>query len=1027
MVLKSGKLEKVVNQQVFQGAKSKVIPLNEFTVSMLDERKVHRKYCFQLTGKQKQKNKIFACSNDRECREWVAALLNPHVAKPSNQVDDNDSEENAAVRRAKAAFAKVDAGNTGAIDSARLHELLDTMSFQHMHTGWQVDQLGAIQLALDPNKTGKIPRDLFATWARAHFDDSFKPAAPPAASTLPAPSKPSDVTDWNGMYWELLQSDSPVVPKGLSMSHMMKEFRDAADSFAQSVVDNLVVHPTPSSTVDVHSAKRSLVGYPDCALFAANGLYAVVYHPSTQQVVKSLGHDIRSSRVVLTALDAVDGAATDLAVPVQCVVDYMGVRVLVVAELFQARTCEVAPDTHAAASLRRVLHHLHMCDLDNNVADILPVDVHLVQCNGRLVLTKLRHLCAPDVLHELDDGSVDAPTQHHLAALTSWKLRPEYIRQYHTPLHSNVYRGRLSPVQDNIVACASHYMQMSILPACVHRLESTKPCQCGSRLIDSGAFTAMLHADGINMRYLGRIYELATLKHVRRLVLSEMVARVAKVLLRAMLREAPTQWRPLVVDLFNVLCGAGSESAAFYANEIEPTLDLKFGVIKSNLRHELHMPQLFLALQYHTGVQFETTVSYVPLLDQVSHPFRAQNVLAIKSTVSLACSTTTACLDMIHQGSTLHDDMTDEEVDACLTNIKLALAIEQACPTDSRHVRLCHLLVQAAEVSVRVGAADDADTFASLALEEGPVGHAVLSRAHVVLMQLHHAKQDMQSALREFDKAIETATWHVGPCHPFILTVLLSLVNIWVDRQDWLKALDILEQCTTVVKEAYGRYTLQFAQHRCQQAELLRLVGNLDQAISMYEDALAIYEEDSTCVVKSADCCSAMTAILLELPSLQPAFNMAMKAHELRVASADNDAILASWMQLGACSKALKDDFRAIEYYKSALAVAKANQATISNAVQCIQDISRELLALVFQTLSPDAKQCVSKVNRKDKPVSSELLAFVVAQLYALDVPQYLDLLFQDLLRDSGTPSAPMFDQFSSDMQLRAAQKLLDL
>ncbi|KAF0728218.1 hypothetical protein AaE_009462 [Aphanomyces astaci] len=78
---------------VFQGAKSKLIQLDEYTVSMLDESKFHRKHCFQLTGKQKQKTKIFACSSDRECLEWVGAILNPHVAKKSNQADDDDDDD----------------------------------------------------------------------------------------------------------------------------------------------------------------------------------------------------------------------------------------------------------------------------------------------------------------------------------------------------------------------------------------------------------------------------------------------------------------------------------------------------------------------------------------------------------------------------------------------------------------------------------------------------------------------------------------------------------------------------------------------------------------------------------------------------------------------------------------------------------------------------------------------------------------------------------------------------------------------
>ena len=55
--------------------------------------------------------------------------------------------------------------------------------------------------------------------------------------------------------------------------------------------------------------------------------------------------------------------------------------------------------------------------------------------------------------------------------------------------------------------------------------------------VDSYAITKFLHRNGINCRYIGRLYHMSSVFHVRQLLLCEAIARVVKCILRDLLRH----------------------------------------------------------------------------------------------------------------------------------------------------------------------------------------------------------------------------------------------------------------------------------------------------------------------------------------------------------------------------------------------------------------------------------------------------------------------------------------------------------
>jgi hypothetical protein len=151
---------------------------------------------------------------------------------------------------------------------------------------------------------------------------------------------------------------------------------------------------------------------------------------------------------------------------------------------------------------------------------------------------------------------------------------------------------------------------------------------------------------------------------------------------------------------------------------------------------------------------------------------------------------------------------------AALKLCKLAFALEQACPSknhDHRQFTLCHVLTCAAELSCREREWTDAETFATMALDVCPCGHAMAAKAHVVMMKVAHRMDDVTRMVQSFEKAMEVTTSHLGRHHIYVFDTLMTMVDLWEERQEGLKALSVMEQAVAVLKDAYGRKSIPFA------------------------------------------------------------------------------------------------------------------------------------------------------------------------------------------------------------------------
>lgn len=407
-------------------------------------------------------------------------------------------------------------------------------------------------------------REAVELLARQVIDDLALPADLRRVSALPLDDADDDVLGVND---SIAMSSLPVHKVSMNgLVAFVARAEDSADALAPHASSN------SSSTTSRHSQPRT----------STDALQAVVVH-------KRMGHQLRAARTIHDAIDRCDSdCAGSLCVPLQGTVDYLGFRCLVFASASSSSSRASAANTSSALTheLSRVFDALGLMTERLDAASAANVETDAfpppfapksLQCVARAAAAASTDSATrpPLELHNLFDvfpADVSAARELHGASLLQQtelacsKFRPEFVRLYGDVLllHANAHpppqhehecafeaqeqandddeddalRGRVSRHEaleahllQQAALSASEFLQCEVVPAFVRALEDN-----AVDAIDSRSLTTALHGAGINARYLGRCFSLATAAHVRRLLMSEMVARVCKLELRAALR-----------------------------------------------------------------------------------------------------------------------------------------------------------------------------------------------------------------------------------------------------------------------------------------------------------------------------------------------------------------------------------------------------------------------------------------------------------------------------------------------------------
>ncbi|KAH7484609.1 uncharacterized protein KRP23_3668 [Phytophthora ramorum] len=255
-----------VEQQVFSlgsSRQSSSFELMDYKFVMADEKKVSRKFAFQLESIEKSSKAVtFACSSEKELTEWRYALTSRLCLPADAHVSPVVTEK---IRRAAEAFKEIDPRHTGRIDVGKLRGLLLTIGWEGLES-----ELDLMQQQLDIGHHGVITRTRLLTWLQSYYcaqevmarvkaerannqvvAETYIPlqreeSASRKSSALVSASKRllcQGRTDWNHRYYALVftEPSTDMFDLGTQVSSLLAEFRQAAEILVREIIAEMAL------------------------------------------------------------------------------------------------------------------------------------------------------------------------------------------------------------------------------------------------------------------------------------------------------------------------------------------------------------------------------------------------------------------------------------------------------------------------------------------------------------------------------------------------------------------------------------------------------------------------------------------------------------------------------------------------------------------------------------------------------------------------------------------------------------------
>eukprot|EP00727_Mastigamoeba_balamuthi_P002296 m51a1_g12063 putative c2 domain containing protein (512) ;mRNA; r:3690-5705 len=276
------------------------------------------------------------------------------------------------------------------------------------------------------------------------------------------------------------------------------------------------------------------------AIFYKFALDNHAIHGSDGAAMKAAGHDMKGLQA-FTYGALMAGCFPHIRVPLMCMVDWLGYRVLACTILPIGRATLVLGSPDAGATLRDCPINTAPKCIAEQVASWLRLKRHELlspSCNA-VVTTSLPfdfevHQSRAGDIYCVDFARLFPPREKR-GRLTKL-FRPEFLRIYPKRLCSDAFTTIIRD-QDECAAEvveAEHFLASAHVPQVVLLLDRL----WGENAALPGRFLVfLLHHSGINMHYLGRVLQHSKCPSLQRLVLVEMISRLLKNAARARLRS----------------------------------------------------------------------------------------------------------------------------------------------------------------------------------------------------------------------------------------------------------------------------------------------------------------------------------------------------------------------------------------------------------------------------------------------------------------------------------------------------------
>eukprot|EP01087_Luapelamoeba_hula_P010090 TRINITY_DN2656_c0_g1_i1.p1 TRINITY_DN2656_c0_g1~~TRINITY_DN2656_c0_g1_i1.p1 ORF type:complete len:1242 (+),score=212.82 TRINITY_DN2656_c0_g1_i1:20-3745(+) len=419
-----------------------------------------------------------------------------------------------------------------------------------------------------------------------------------------------------------------------SIGNLYKEFLRTAKLYAKIIISEKYSETKTVEPVDV----GGLVGGRK---YIAEGIlfkfaYDVAYGTSTiyngdSNAMKSAGHELKS----LNAIQQLQ--IPGLCFPLMCVIDYRGFRVTAMSVLPINKQTLIYGSADAGLTVVGVNKVMN-----RNMALVgrrLNLRTHIA---GRIVTKYIGvpgdiegHLGKDQRFYVIDFSRLFPPEPPTLQGSFLYRLlRQELVQQSPKPLCADAFSAfQMTDPRRNEwntdVASAYAWLLKEKVVEFARFLESFETETLEEK--EKINLTVELHKMGINVRFLGPIYEALESLYWRERVMTEMVIRVAKCTLRVFLRRTMARihlateepYICVAVDFLNLLMGLSAESLDYWNGSLRRSINATFfyheGCTRRSkreqLRTQIHTLRLLEETLARTGVKLQPWVVIIN-----SHP-----------------------------------------------------------------------------------------------------------------------------------------------------------------------------------------------------------------------------------------------------------------------------------------------------------------------------------------------------------------------------------------------------------------------
>eukprot|EP00743_Colponemidia_sp_Colp-15_P012837 GILK01014728.1.p1 GENE.GILK01014728.1~~GILK01014728.1.p1 ORF type:complete len:1099 (-),score=210.29 GILK01014728.1:114-3410(-) len=570
------------------------------------------------------------------------------------------------------------------------------------------------------------------------------------------------------------------------------------------------------------------------------------------------------------------------------------------------------------------------------------------------------------------------------------RLRPEFITGLEYALSADAFCGvdgeeeQAKVCEDELVQ-ACHVLHFTVIPKLVRRMDALD-----AQPYDSRSLTQLLHQNGVNVHCMQRLITASRLPHVRHVCLTDILSRTCKKILRLNLfdivnsrRNRPQNqvrdetasepkrrsmdsimestrrrslsatarngdsgvnqansdfdMRTCIVDFFNLVLGCGTESDVFWEEILKKEMSILFTYsLTSSDRDLIHLPALFLSMQYHTGCRFKDSTHY--RFGEAESPIELDDLECI--------SVKKKSMDFRHLDCALLANRAEEfqrqgDIAVALQALNLRVSISRALDDpDSTDIdglsRLAHLYLAVNDL-------DNAILSANSALAHSRKFHCESIQAYIALMIARFKRGEYVESLVCYENALQAVSFHYGPNHPLYLDIHGQLASLYEDNRQYEKALELFDFCLTLCVRILGANHPKTAWcHTCI-AHVHVAMGEADKACVAFDRALLVNETafgSSTAV--TAECCISLATSLRKKGDIVRAFEYALRALRIReqVFGLNHPVIWTNVMLVAELAQSTEEFEQGIIYLQNVVTQSKLDDEQTAVAVRKIVELS---------------------------------------------------------------------------------------